>query len=524
MKEPAKQGRKNPEDGSGAEMASSGRILLAGALALALFASGCGQKPGVADQITNAGAVLPPGATVNDQGEVVDSSGNVIGTTTGGDLTGGLSGGTTTGGTTTGSGTTGSGTTSGGTTTTTGGGTSGGTGGGGGGSNDDPAGAPSGGDATGVTNDTIVIGTHAPLTGAAPVPSDSAEKGKDIWFKWMADQGKSLFGRKVEVVLRNDNYNPSQAVAVCKEMVEQDHVFILSGSAGTDQIQACARYAASVGVPYLSAGVTEVGLTGLPGYFATSMTYPDQGPLLADFLINDLGAKDEKNGMLRFDTPNFQDAHDAFISAMDQKGAEVVYDRAVSKGADQTVAQTVVQEMKTAGIENVYVLTSPIFFIQVLQASKTQSYTPQWTGVGITQTFDTVATVGCRNGTLSGAKFFAPFTAWVDRNKYDPDFAKAMAKFYPEENGGDDFIWLGWSGTKAIWDMLALPGKELTRERFVYFLERARGLSNGIGPELNFTPEDHYGASQVHVNEAQCQGYKAGDSKWHTIQDFVSDF
>lgn len=502
---------------------STRKILVAGALTLALIASGCGQKPGVADKLTAAGGVLPPGATVNEQGEIVDSSGNVIGTT---DSSGDLSslGGTTSGGSTTGgTSTTSGGSTTGGTSTTSGGSSNTNTNTNNGGSND-PAGAPSGGDATGVTADKITIGTHAPLTGAAPVPSDSADKGKDIYFKWMADQGKTLFGRNVEVILRNDNYNPSQAVAVCKEMVEKDHVFLLSGSAGTDQIQACARYAASVNVPYLSAGVTEVGLTGLPGYFANSMTYADQAPLLTDFLISDLGAKDEKNGMLRFDTPNFQDAHDAFISSMDKAGAEVVYDRAVSKGADQTVAQTVVQEMKTQGIENVYVLTSPIFFIQVLQASKTQSYTPQWTGVGITMTFDTVATVGCRNGTLSGAKFFAPFPAWVDRNKFDPDFAKAMAKFYPEENGGDDFIWLGWSGTKGLWDMLELPGKELTRERFVWFLERARGLSNGIGPELNFAPDDHYGAAEVHVNEAQCSGYKAGDSRWHTIQSFVSDF
>ena len=490
------------------------RASLAFAGCVILLISACGQKPGVADQFSAAGG-LPPGATIDAQGNIVDAEGNIIGQgggTSGLGTSSGLGGSSSsgTGGSSSGSsgGTSTGGSTSGG---ETGGGTSGG-------------GSPTGGDTTGVTNDTITIGAHAPLTGAAPVPSDSAEKGKDLYFRWMAKNGKTVNGRKVEIVLKNDNYNPSQAVAVCKEMVEQEKVFILSGSAGTDQIQACARYAASVGVPYLSAGVTEVGLTGLPGYFATTTTYPDQGLLLADMLVDDLGAKNEKNGMVRFDTPNFQDAHDAFVRAMTAKGARVVYDRAVSKGSDQTVAQTVVQELKAAGIENVNVLMSPIFFIQVLQAARTQQYTPQWVGVGIQMTFDTVAAVGCRNGTLDKAKMFSPFPAWIDRNRYDADFDKAVRAFYADSecnsNGcGDDFIWLAWSGGKTSWELLSLPGRDLTRERFVYELERARGLSNGIGPRLTFSPGDHFGADEVHVSEARCS-----DARWHTLKSFVKDF
>jgi ABC-type branched-subunit amino acid transport system substrate-binding protein len=486
---------------------------------LVLVASACGQKPGVSEDFSAAGG-LPPGATVNEQGQVVDSSGNVIGTTTD---TGGL-------GSLTGSGDLGTGGSTGSNTGSTGDpGSTGSTGSDGssgdtGSDGSDTGTEPSGGNATGVSDDSFKIGAHAPLTGAAPVPSDSANKGSDVYWKWLASHKQLINGRTGETILKNDNYNPSQAVAVCKEMVEKDQVFLLTGLAGTDQIQACARYAASVGVPYVSAGVTETGLTGLPNYFAITMSYADQGPLLADFLTTDLGAKDEKNGMLRFDTPNFQDAHDAFVQGMESKGSEVVYDRAVSKQADQTAAQTVVQEMKTAGIENVYVLTSPVWFIQVLQAAKTQSYTPQWTGVGITKAIDTVASVGCRNGTLSGAKFFSPYPAWIDINKYDPDFRKAVGEIYPEENGGDDIMLIGWGTMKVIGEMIRATGDDLTRERFVYASERARNLKTNTFPPVSFTPEDHYGSAQVQVNEAQCSGYKAGDNRWHTIQAYVSDF
>ena len=63
-------------------------------------------------------------------------------------------------------------------------------------------------------------------------------------------------------------------------MVEQEGAFILVGGGGADQITACARYANDNGIPYLSAGVNENGLTDLSTYFATTMTYAEQAPLL----------------------------------------------------------------------------------------------------------------------------------------------------------------------------------------------------------------------------------------------------
>lgn len=488
-----------------------------GAMALVvamLVTSACGQKDGVSDQPVPPQPVtfaLPPGATVDPQtGDIIDAEGNVIGNAgslgpsiagASQDPPGAANGPTQQGG-------------SGSATRAQ--------------ASDPapraPAEAPEGGSTTGVTDDRILLGAHAPLTGAAPIPSDSAQKGNDLYWKWLNEKRSLINGRSVEAILSNDNYNPSQAVAVCKEMVERDGVFMLYGFAGTDQIQACARYAASVGVPYVSPGVTEAGLLELPNYFALSLTYAEQGPLLADLLVSELGAKGESNGMLRFETPNFQDAHDSFVAAMGERGAPLEYDRAVSKGAGSSEAQVVVQEMKSRGVENVYVNTSPVWFLQVLQAARSQDYEPQWVGVGLTKSIDTVAAVGCRNGTLSGAKFFSPFPAWTDIHRFDPDFKSAVSAIYPEEGQGDDIMVIPWGLAKVLEPLLEAPGRNLTRERFVYFAERARNIKTGVYPPVSFSPDDHRGGTQVHLNEAQCAGYKAGDNRWHTIRSFVADF
>ena len=66
----------------------------------------------------------------------------------------------------------------------------------------------------------------------------------------------------------------------CREMVEDDGAFLLVGGGGADQITACAQYAADNGIPYLSAGVNENGLSDLDTYFATTLTYAEQAPML----------------------------------------------------------------------------------------------------------------------------------------------------------------------------------------------------------------------------------------------------
>jgi ABC-type branched-subunit amino acid transport system substrate-binding protein len=202
---------------------------------------------------------------------------------------------------------------------------------------------------------------------------------------------------------------------------------------------------------------------------------------------------------------------------MKQEGSKLAFDKPVSKEANDTDAAEVIQEMKAAGVQNAFVLTSPTFLIQLLKAADQNQYHPQWVGVGLTMTFDVVANVSCPN--IDGARFFSPFPAWSDRNKFDPDFEKAWQKFY----GGtsDDFEWSEWSLDKLIWDAFQMTGPNMSRQSFINTLSHAHNLSNGIGPTLNYTPQDRFGANSVHLDQAQCSG---SNGAWHTIRSFVTHF
>jgi hypothetical protein len=80
-------------------------------------------------------------------------------------------------------------------------------------------------------------------------------------------------------------------------------------------------------------------------------------------------------------------------------------------------------------------------------------------------------------------------------------------------------MWQLWALDKTVAKMLALPGADLTRTRFVNRLERADRIATGIGPALHYTPSDHFGANSTHVLKADCS-----DRRWHTVATFKQRF
>ncbi len=372
-----------------------------------------------------------------------------------------------------------------------------------------------------VSRNEIRIGLHAPLTGAAPIPSESADQGARVYWKWLRQRNNKINGRYVDAVLKNDNYNPSQAVAVCKEMVERDHVFLISGLVqpeGTAQIQACARYADSVGVPYVSFGSTKRGLKRLRRYFAISKSAPGQARMLADLLVSDQGARNERNGIVRHDTPFNEETHDAFVRRLRRRDAELHYDRAVSRNSGQTEAEVVVQEMEAAGIENVFILSSPVWFLQLLQAAEDEDFRPLWVGIqGIPMAGDVVASVGCRNGSPGRSRFLSPVPAFANRDSFDRRHDRAMRRVYGER--GDSITWLGWAGSRALRKMLERAGRDLSRRHFERRVEQSGTFRTGIIPPFRFTPKDHFAGRKTHVLKIDCE-----TRRWTTKRRFVSDF
>jgi ABC-type branched-subunit amino acid transport system substrate-binding protein len=354
-------------------------------------------------------------------------------------------------------------------------------------------------DTAGITDKEIVIGIHAPVTGASPIPQTSFDTGKDIYWQFLsASQPKALGGRKVRVVFRDDEFNPSTAVQVCREMVEKEHAFILVGGGGADQITACAKYANQNGIPYFSAGVNETGLTDLSTYYAVSLTYSAQVPLIIDQLEKE-GVK--KVASVVTDTPDFKDAHDTFVAAVKKSNLELVADDSINKTAGEAETLAEIGKLKKAGAEAVYLLSAPLVYLGVASSARNQNFSPIFIGPGITSGLNAVTTFGCP--AVGNGQFFSPFPEMNVIEQLDPDYLPSYAKYGGGEKADDIGIAL-WGLDKTIALMFEAAGKNLGRAALMNAIEQGKEFSSGVYPPVQYTPEQHFGGTGAYLLKADC--------------------
>ncbi len=366
-------------------------------------------------------------------------------------------------------------------------------------------------DRDGVSDKEIVIGFHGPITGAAPVPQDSVDKAKDVYWKYLAERG-GIFGRNVRIVFRDDQFNPSRAVAVCREMVEQEHAFLLVGI-GTDQIVSCARYASQAGVPYISLGGGEAALTGLKNYFGISMSFPQQGPMVAQVAKR---AGKSKVGVVSINTPNYDDVFNSLVQSAKAEGLSVVRADRISKQPSQSEVLAEVNNLRTSGAEAVLIAHTPVAFLNLAHSAQGQAYSPLWTGPGLSNGLNLVAEFGCPS--IAGARFLSPFPQLDVIDRFDADYKVAYRKFNRGEEP-DDLGLMVWGMSKTLHQFLKAAGPDLGRARFVATIESGQEFASGIFPPLRFGPGRRFGASQSHLLEADCS-----NRQYKTLATFASSF
>jgi branched-chain amino acid transport system substrate-binding protein len=444
---------------------------------LAVTAAACGQKAGVEQAYPAGVAVAPDGSVIGG----VDAQGNPI-------ASGGAGGGAALG-PAAGRGASGSG-------------ASGSEGADGGDGTASEAPMPSGtsaggGDTTGVTASTIKIGVHAPVTGAAAIPQQSFERAVGVYFDYVNRRG-GFHGRKVQVVFEDDQFRPDVARAKCKEMAEQEKVFALIGGAGSDQIDACARYAASVGVPYVSAGVHQTrpgqaALSSLPTYFAVSLTYEQQVPLLARLYGSEY--RGDAVVVLTADNDSLDSYHASMASAMSRAaGDDLAYAERVPKNV-QSEAVSIGTKICNSGAKAVVWNASPSSLLNVVKSMPCQV---GFMGPGLTNGLNVVAQVGCPN--IDNAMFYSTFPG-MDVMRRNAKFVQA----YREKNNGanpDDIGAAIYAIESAVGMMLQAAGKDLTRQGFMAGIARTRTFNTGVLPPTNFS--SRLGGTAMHLLQADC--------------------
>jgi ABC-type branched-subunit amino acid transport system substrate-binding protein len=359
-----------------------------------------------------------------------------------------------------------------------------------------PAPAPAGPlDRTGVTDTLIKVGIHAPITGAAPFPQNSFDKGKDVYWKFLASKG-GVHGRNVEVIMLDDQFNPSRAVQVCREMVEQRKVMLLTGY-GTEQANACAEYANSVGVPYLASGANEGGVSQSKTYFAISQSHRQQAPIIAGMVQKEL--RKNKVAIVVQSTPLMDELVDALTREFKARALEIVRVSRISKTASDSELLAEANQLKASGAEVVATMTAPVNFIKLATNARAQAYAPTWVGP-FGNGLNVVAQAGCPS--IEGARFMSPWPGLDAIDRLDPDFRPAYNKY---AGGQPDDLGLAlWGNNKVFHKMFEAVGRDLSRQSLMAMLTGGTEITTNIFSKLKYSPTNRFGASSSHVLIADC--------------------
>ena len=112
----------------------------------------------------------------------------------------------------------------------------------------------------GVTPTSILLGSTVPLSGPAAA-FGSIAYGAEGYFKYVNGHG-GVNGRKIQFDFVDDAYDPAQTVQQTRRLVEQDHVFAIVNSVGTEHVEAVRPYLNQLGVPqlFVGSGATSLGI------------------------------------------------------------------------------------------------------------------------------------------------------------------------------------------------------------------------------------------------------------------------
>jgi ABC-type branched-subunit amino acid transport system substrate-binding protein len=347
----------------------------------------------------------------------------------------------------------------------------------------------------GVTDDTVTIGTHQPLTGPAAAGYASISAATSAYFEYLNDNG-GVRDRRIEYLVEDDAYDPVKTYAAVTDLVEQDEVFAIVNGLGTPTHSAVLDYVDEKGVPdlFISSGSRVWDQPHVyPNTFGFNAEYVTEGAALAQYSVDRqpdaricvLGQNDEYGeGIL--------EGVEIVVG-----GNEIVESQLYST-SDEDITDHIVRLMEADCEVNILGTINGFTALTVGTAAQL-GWFPQWYVSSSGADYPTlVQYLGEDTGPalLEGMVSvnylpFNPDSAWVELFKQINDQYNEGAPFTANTV-------FGMSAGYLFAEALAAAGEEPTRQSLIAAVESGEVRGNGIVP-LSYSDDDHAGYQTVGI-------------------------
>jgi branched-chain amino acid transport system substrate-binding protein len=329
----------------------------------------------------------------------------------------------------------------------------------------------------GITARSITIGGTFPLSGPAasyaPIPAAMKAYFSYVNARKGPDGKRGVYGRQIIFKYYDDGYNPVNSVQLHRRLVQQDRVFAIVGSLGTEVNEAVRPFLNSSRVPHVlvSTGASQFA-TGFRQYPWTIGWQPDY---IAEGRLYGLD--------IRRNRPN---AKIAVLYQNDSYGKDYLYGFRSALGAQRARQQIVREEaydllgstspsshlarLRASGADTLMIFVTPTPTIQTYAVLRGLGWKPSQIYVNSVSATDTFTGLAVRNagadtvnGSISAAYLKDPAAPRWANDAIVRQYRSLMEKYNPRGNVNDGLNFYGFAKAHTFVRAMYKAGRNPTR-------------------------------------------------------------
>jgi branched-chain amino acid transport system substrate-binding protein len=357
----------------------------------------------------------------------------------------------------------------------------------------------------GITKTQIVLGGTGPLTGSESA-YEPVMSGAKAYFDYVNAHG-GVNGRKIVYKLEDDQFDPAQTVQKTQKLVEQDNVFAIFNSIGTEHSIAVRDYLNAHKVPQLFVG------SGASAIQSAHRKYPWTIGLLAGFvgegaIYGKLIAKDHPNakiGVLYEGDTYGNELLQGLKKGLGAKAGQIVSAQSYALLATDVTQQ--VQTLKAAGADTFVIFALPKQAIQAFVVASKLGWKPveYVTNVSIDPAvmqivhLNTDPTVG--TGATSTGFLHDPTNPTQKTSAGVKLYLQIMKRYLPREDPKAVAHIYGMMAAYAMVDALKRAGKNPTRASLLKAAQSMNETNPFLLPGLKLTtsPQNYFPQKRLYV-------------------------
>jgi branched-chain amino acid transport system substrate-binding protein len=319
----------------------------------------------------------------------------------------------------------------------------------------------------GVSKTQVVIGGTVPLSGVASA-YQSVARGAAAYFRYVNAHG-GVNKRKIKYIIKDDGYDPAQTTDKTRELVQQDHVFAIFNSLGTEQNLATRPYLNAIKVPqlFVASGATTWGkdYKKYPWTIGYQPNYRAEGTIYGRYVAKT--SPKARIGILYQNDDYGKDLLKGLQRGLGSKAKKIVSKQGYDVTDDQVASQ--VARLKAKRVNALMIFATPKFAIQAYVYAYKLKWHPKFFVNAVSSAANVMglATLGTSKKQTEGSISIVFLKDPTDAHwKRDPGIKlyRSIMKRYKGGNPNDVYNAYGMSVAHTFVAALKKAGKNPTRD------------------------------------------------------------